>query len=446
MAAGIGLGISMGWAYIKEALGPTVNGIFSILQGRSTYFVNETDSKEYAQNFEDAGILSKASILYTPTGYGATSLNAVLPSSAPFADLEKTGGTNTTIINENGNVENIAGDIPRIDFENGTGEILSEQSRTNFLKATENSDAYASSYWTINGSGIYAGITRVLVNPRGVSQTFRSYYFSGSASVRNLIAGTTGATTYGLAASAWVYVTRNDPSTTSTVNIGIIGHAGSPQSHTVPVGTWTRISFIRAHGIDPTGIYFSAPGATLNIWGTQLERSFQTFQVGRVSSYIPSTGTGSTSRSRENYTKNGIASLVNSVQGVLYLHASFKNLGNNQFFQLEGTGFRKVQIYGNTNGSVTCAVVTSTGKYFGAGASADSMNKIAVRWNGTTAAVYTNGAKIGNDITMDSAFSEGDLYEIGWDNSTQPFVGRMRELAVFNEALTDAEMIALTTP
>ena len=77
---------------------------------------------------------------------------------------------------------------------------------------------------------------------------------------------------------------------------------------------------------------------------------------------------------------------------------------------------------------------------------ADSMNKIAVRWNGTTGAVYTNGAKIGNDVIMASAFSEGDLYEIGWNSGTQPFVGKMREIAVFNEALTDAEMIALTTP
>ena len=330
MAAGIGLGISMGWTYIKKALGPTVDSIFAILQGRSSFFVNETDSKEYAQNFEDAGILSKASILYTPTGYSAGSLNAVLPSSAPFADLTKTGGTNTTIINKDGNVEDIAGTTPRIDFENGTGEILSEQGRTNFLRATENSDSLASSYWSTTGS-LYAGDTRVLVNPRGISQTFRSYYFYGAASVLNVIQGATGASTYGLAASAWVYVTRNDPGTTSTVEIGILGHQGSPASHTVPVGTWTRISFVRGSGIDPTGIYFYSPGATLSIWGTQLERSFITSETGRVSSYVPSTGTGSTSRSRENYIKTGIGSLVNSVQGVLYLHASFRELGNNQF-------------------------------------------------------------------------------------------------------------------
>ena len=446
MAAGIGLGISMGWTYIKKALGPTVDSIFAILQGRSSFFVNETDSKEYAQNFEDAGILSKASILYTPTGYSAGSLNAVLPSSAPFADLTKTGGTNTTIINKDGNVEDIAGTTPRIDFENGTGEILSEQHRTNFLKETENSDIVASSYWTTSGSGLYAGNTRVLVNPRGISQTFRSYYFYGTADVRNVIQSSVPVSAYGLAASAWVYVTRNDPGTTSTVNIGIIGHQGSPTSHTVPVGTWTRISFRRGPGLNPTGIYFDSPGSTLSIWGTQLERSFITSETGRVSSYVPSTGTGSTTRSRENYIKTGIGSLVNSVQGVLYLHASFRELGNNQFFQLKGVGFKKVEIYGNTNGTITCAITTSTGKYFSAGVLADSMNKIAVRWNGTTAAVYTNGAKIGNDVIMASAFSEGDLYEIGWDSSTQPFVGRMREIAVFNEALTDAEMIALTTP
>ena len=128
------------YSTVTRAGAPLIDRIFAALKGRSTYFVNETDSKEYAQNFEDAGILSKASILYTPTGYSAGSLNAVLPSSAPFADLTKTGGTNTTIINKDGNVEDIAGNTPRIDFENGTGEILSEQGRTNFLRATENSD------------------------------------------------------------------------------------------------------------------------------------------------------------------------------------------------------------------------------------------------------------------------------------------------------------------
>ncbi len=446
MAAGIGLGISMGWTYIKEALGPTINGIFSILQGRSQFFVNETDSKEYAQNFEDAGILSKASILYTPTGYSAGSLNAVLPSSAPFADLTKTGGTNTTIINKDGNVEDIAANTPRIDFENGTGEILSEQGRTNYLKDTENSDAYGSSYWSTGGSGVYYGSTRTLVNPRGVSQTFRQYNFYGSASIRNVIAGVTGSTAYGLAASAWVYVTRNDPGSSTTVQIGILGHQGSPVSHTVPVGTWTRISFRRNSGIDPTGIYLYSPNANLSVWGTQLERSWSAGEIGLVSSYVPSTGSSSTTRSRENYVKTGIGSLINSPQGVLYLHASFKDLGNNQFFAMEGPGNQKIQIYGNTNGSVTGSIATSTGKYFSMGSTSDSMSKMAIRWNGTTASVYTDGAKVGNDITMDSAFAVGAMDQIGWTNLTQPFVGRMRELAVFKEALTDAEMIALTTP
>ena len=199
------------YSTVTRAGAPLIDRIFAALKGRSTYFVNETDSKEYAQNLEDAGILSKASILYTPTGYSVGSLNAVLPSSAPFADLTKTGGTNTTIINKDGNVEDTAGTTPRIDFENGTGEILSEQGRTNFLRATENSDSFASSFWSTSGSGLYAGNTRVLVNPRGISQTFRSYVFYGSASVANVIQGVTGASTYGLAGlSMWVYVTRNE--------------------------------------------------------------------------------------------------------------------------------------------------------------------------------------------------------------------------------------------
>ena len=40
MAAGIGLGISMGWTYAKEGFSAVIHVLFAILEARSTFFEN----------------------------------------------------------------------------------------------------------------------------------------------------------------------------------------------------------------------------------------------------------------------------------------------------------------------------------------------------------------------------------------------------------------------
>ena len=153
MAAGIGLGISMGWTYIKKALGPTVDSIFAILQGRSSFFENEASSKAQAQVIDTAGVLDKASILVTPTAYSTGKLNAVLPSSSPFGDLNKSGGPNATRINSSGIVEDIISSYPRIDYEGGDTGVLCEYQTTNYLRYSESISSGSGSPWGVGGMG-----------------------------------------------------------------------------------------------------------------------------------------------------------------------------------------------------------------------------------------------------------------------------------------------------
>ena len=55
MAAGIGLGISMGWALAKKGFSAVIQGLFAILEARSTYFENEKGSKTSVKELEDRG-------------------------------------------------------------------------------------------------------------------------------------------------------------------------------------------------------------------------------------------------------------------------------------------------------------------------------------------------------------------------------------------------------
>ena len=54
------------------AFSAVINGLFAILEARSTYFENEKGSKTSVKELEDADLLDKASIVLTPTGYSET--------------------------------------------------------------------------------------------------------------------------------------------------------------------------------------------------------------------------------------------------------------------------------------------------------------------------------------------------------------------------------------
>jgi hypothetical protein len=76
--------------------GVTVIGtLLSKLKARSTYFENKSGTKTILQELEDDGLLSKASIVLTPTAYEVGSLNSVKPIQT-FGSEEVTNGDFST--------------------------------------------------------------------------------------------------------------------------------------------------------------------------------------------------------------------------------------------------------------------------------------------------------------------------------------------------------------
>jgi len=83
-----------------------------------------------------SNLLSKASIVLTPTAYSDGDLHCIKPNTAT-GDFDFTRSTTATRINSSGNVESVAANLPRIDYTGGTGQILLEPQTTNLLTYSE---------------------------------------------------------------------------------------------------------------------------------------------------------------------------------------------------------------------------------------------------------------------------------------------------------------------
>ncbi len=443
MAAGIGLGISMGWTYIKKALGPTVDGIFAILQGRSQFFENETSSKAQAQVLDTAGVLGKAALLVTPTSYNNGKLNAVLPSGSPFGDFTKAGGGGATRINSSGEVEAMSSTSPRIDYEDASTGVLCEYQTTNYIKYSEAMFSAAGSPWT--SSGVGSGDVLMTLPDGSVANVRNNYAYGNPAKLSQTISAVVNK---GVGASVWAY---NPETTAHDLIIDVIGYTGTASTVSLPPGVWTRVKFVTPATTSSyyTGIEFTlASGKNTRLWGAQLEPSQFLRREGVVTSYIPTTATAVT-RLGELLVGPVTTGQINSEEGVFLFEGKMTNSGTNEFINILGTGgisSNSLSMYGNGGGNTSGRMtVGGSNQYFPVGGSASKIvyNKFAIKWDGTTIKTFTNGALVGN-VSQNNSFAVGALNQVHLSQG-QRFFGKIKMLAVFNEALTDAEVIAITT-
>ncbi len=114
-------------------------------------------------------VLDEASLVLIPSGYKASKLYSVVPSSGD-GDLDFSRSTTATRVNESGLIETVGINVPRIDFTGGgCGKLLIEPQRTNLYLnsatlATQNVTTAAASYsisfygtGTVTFTGTYSG-------------------------------------------------------------------------------------------------------------------------------------------------------------------------------------------------------------------------------------------------------------------------------------------------
>ena len=97
-------------------------------------------------------LLSQASLVVTPNAFKASppKLYSVIPSDGS-GDMTSARATTATRVNENGLIETVASNVPRIDYTSGEASILLEPQRTNLIKYPL---SFSNAYWIKSGASI----------------------------------------------------------------------------------------------------------------------------------------------------------------------------------------------------------------------------------------------------------------------------------------------------
>ena len=385
------------------------------------------------------GLLNKASIILTPTGYKAGTLYNVAPIDEPYEDFDFARTSTATRINSSGLVSNVATGVPRISYDsNGdNGHILLEPTSTNLIP-------YSEDFTEWNKGGNTTVTPNFAISPDGTQNATRFQTPTGSGTYLTLAASMTIGNDYTLT----LYLKNNGG---ENVDIGVAASSTvGTKTASIEVNLtneWVRYELNFTADSNSNFVFIdnisNANLVDCLIWGAQAE------DLSYATSYIP-TLTGSTeTRATETATGAGSADLINSTEGVLY--AEIAALADDNTYRVlslsDGTTNERVYMQ-YTNASNTVSVVVKDGGVTQANmvyvlSDATNFSKVAIKYKANDFALWVDGVERATDT---SGNTPTGLNTLAFNSGgSAVFYGKCKALAVFNEALSDSELTQLTT-
>ena len=337
-----------------------------------------------------------------------------------------------TIVNKEGLIESVNSGLPRIDFSDSVdGALLLEPQSTNLFPYSEDFSQWGSSNVSV--------LDNFTVSPSG-TQNASKFTFNGTTNGRvekdiSVINGTQ------YTFSVWL---KNDDLADPTqVWIGL---STSNQGEYVTVtNEWKRFTTTQvSNGTTEYPRIQTSEVGSIFAWGAQLEQSYAT-------SYIPTQGSAST-RVAETCDNSGSAQDFNSEEGVLYAEISaLANDGGYRIISLnDGSSLNRIQMYySNSLNRITVELKINNSTEIALDntvSDATDMHKVAFKYKENDFALWIDGVEVDTDL-VGSVFSEGTLTELDFNvgSNSLPFYGRTKDLKVYCKALTDEQLIELTT-
>ena len=386
----------------------------------------------------------------------------------PFNFTRSTGGTR---VNKDGLIEVVTNNKPRIDFLNDSnGALLLEPERTNLITYSE-----LFSTWTSVNSAIASDTTDVIS-------------LDGTLNAQLLVSGGTGSvqgiyknisflntTTYTMS----VFAKKKEISfiqlqgggagwagnTFANFDLqnGVVGSIGSGAiSHSIENygNGWYRCSFTATKtasggnlSVDLINsatdgrdvVYNGNIGDGVYLFASQAE------QGSYATSYIPTQGATAT-RVADACSQTTPSGIIGQTEGTLFVNAKLVSNTSSVFCLHENTtnNNRILILYNSTANQITFYIekagVIQVNSTFSTPLLSNSFVKCAFVYNTNNCAFFINGIKVGTDIVCET-FTGTTISRLSLSNATgsSPFVGDLKNLQLYNTALTDAELINLTT-
>ena len=359
-----------------------------------------------------------------------------------------------TRVNKQGLIETVATDEPRIDFlNNSKGHLLLEPSRQNLVTYSED---LSNSSWTKSQSSVtLSNIT----SPKGTQNVYK--FTENTATSKHQLFRTISSYTE-LTISFFAkkeersFIAVEKSGWGSTIFDLNTGSVVSGTGNVIDFGNgWFRCSasytaspaqtqfYLLLMQDSSTNNYQGDGNSGLYLWGIQAEAGSY------ATSYIPTSGSAVT-RSAETCNGAGNSTVFNDSEGVLYMEmAALDDDGTNRIFGIsDGGDFNNSVLLRFSSSSNRIQAQVRLGGVYQCSLNYDvsdatEFNKIAFKYKQNDFSLYVNGVERATDTTG-NVITGLDVLDFDI-STTNEFYGKTKELAVFKEALTDAELESLTS-
>jgi len=347
--------------------------------------------------------------------------------------------------------EEARNNVPRIDYTGGgCPHILAEPQRTNEIVQSEN---FSDGSYVKTNATVLSGF----VSPSGDTTAYKMTATAANGQLRfGEVFSNTDVKAVSVFAKAntstskLTIVEQNYLGTQATfdLNLGVIDSSSTTSSKMENYGNgWYRCIITQAYSSGQTAAVFAFRSATVDslfLWGSQAETgSF-------ASSYIPTSGSAVT-RNQDIFTRDGIASLINSTEGVLFteIAALFEDGSNRSISLSDGTTSNRVVVryIGSNVINAFCVVGGSAQASLShAVSNITNFSKAAFKYKANDFALWIDGVEVATDTsgTLPSADTFNSL-KISGAAGANNFFGKVKQLQVYKTALTDAQLTSLTS-
>ena len=429
--------------------------------------IGSSTGKTYKITFEVSNYVSGS--VKVLLGYGSTPVSPALTASANgIYEVEATPNvtnpqrlyisTQTATSNlsiDNISVKEVTGDQPRLNYDISNGvvqscpSLLLEPASTNLITYSQD---FSQSEWVKLGAGTGSAAvvtSNYATSPDGTQNASRlqcDLNGGGSSSLNQSLIYDIYTSSGNQTISIYIKSNNGQNQTIYLANTQTSGDTITVTSQ------WQRFSFSHSAAtyVFAVGLRGRTGGAIndtadILIYGAQAEA------LSYATSYIPTNGSSQT-RAAETCFGAGTSSTFNSTEGVLYaeisglalaggdsrISLSDSTLNNRISFAYSPTASKGYIIVKINGVSVINNLNVEIGNHL-------DIKKIAISYKSGDTKVFLNGVEL--SIASSVSFSGGVLNDLSFEsaNSSVKFYGNVKDIRVYNEALTDAQLQTLTT-
>ena len=366
----------------------------------------------------------------------------------PFSFERASSGT---VVNKAGLIETVGSGEPRIDYsDDANGALLLEPQRSNLVTYSEDFTQWSKGSATITE-------TSSSISTFGNYSLFETTSLGGSISLSTSVSGVVTFSIYTKKGTAKAMRIRLDASTDANcwVNLENGTEVGTNTGQSLEItdvnNGFYRIAFTaNVTSLSLIRLYTTEATTTADEIGNIYIYAAQLEQGSYATSYIPTQGSTVT-RLADACNNGGNEQVINSTEGVLY--AEISALADDSVFReislaLDGSNRITLGYNDSLNTIFTEIKVGNVAQTLMTYTLSDSKDfiKMCVKYKQNDFALWVNGFKVSTD-NSGIVFNGNTLNKLNFDRGTggTPFYGNIKDVRVYNTALTDSELQKLTT-